>query len=54
MPNWCSNVITLRHEDKRKVKALVKDMKEGKFLSHFIPEPKHFNVLNPTTGEWEY
>ena len=29
-------------------------MKEGKFLSHFIPEPKHFKVLNTTTGEWEY
>ena len=54
MPNWCSNYITLRHEDKTKVKALVEDMKEGNFLAHFIPEPKHFKVLNTTTGKWEY
>lgn len=40
MPNWCSNSVTIRHENTAKLKELVTAMNEGKFCSHVIPLPK--------------
>jgi len=45
MPNWCSNWVSLTHDDKSKVKALVEDMQKGNFLAHFLPEPNYDGTI---------
>lgn len=53
MPNYCDNMVTLRHEDKSKVDALEVELSKktedhrfnGEFFNHLRPNP---------TGEWEY
>lgn len=48
MPNWCDNGLTLSHEDKTKVDALVAELsnKEGVgTFQHLLPNP---------SGEWDY
>jgi hypothetical protein len=40
MPNWCSNSVTITHEDPAKIAALTEAMKENRFLDHIIPVPK--------------
>ncbi len=53
MPNWCDNVVTLRHADKTKIDALDAEMSkrndallfEGQLLQHLVPNP---------SGEWNY
>ena len=40
MPNWCSNVVEIQHDDPFKIKFLADAMKEGKFLDYVIPVPK--------------
>jgi hypothetical protein len=40
MPNWCSNGVTISHEDPAKIAALATAMREGKFLDHVIPVPQ--------------
>ena len=46
MPNWCDNMVTLRHEDKTKVDALCKELEgDQNILNHLRPNP---------TGEWQY
>ena len=53
MPNWCDNMVTLRHDDKAKIDALDEEMSkknaalhfEGQLLQHLVPNP---------SGEWDY
>ena len=45
MPNWCSNSLSLSHEDPAMLDRAEKAIKAGTFLNEFIPNPK---------GEWEY
>lgn len=48
MPNWCDNSVTLRHDDKSKVDALVACMEnkeDQNFMNHLRPNP---------AGEWQY
>jgi len=40
MPNWCSNSVTITHEDPAKIAALAEAMEKGRFLDHIIPVPK--------------
>lgn len=40
MPNWCSNGVTISHEDPAKIKALAEAMKDGKFCNFVIPVPQ--------------
>lgn len=39
MPNWCSNTLTLTHEDPTMIARAKKAFAEGKFLNEFIPVP---------------
>lgn len=54
MPNWCDNIVTLRHQDKSKLDGLrkeleKKDPKTNNSLGEF------FNYLHPNPdGEWDY
>ena len=43
MPNWCSNVVEIQHDDPFKIKFLADAMKEGKFLDYVIPVPKELS-----------
>lgn len=48
MPNWCDNVVTLRHEDISKVDALATELSKegnGEMFNHLRPNP---------AGEWQY
>jgi len=45
MPNWCSNSVTLRHEDPAQIARAVEAFKRGEFLAELVPNP---------TGEWDY
>lgn len=48
MPNWCDNILTLRHSDKSKVAALAAELSSegnGQMFNHLRPNP---------TGEWQY
>jgi len=53
MPNWCSNGITLRHEDPQMIDRAAKALQEGKFLQEFIPCPAELveAVANFETNE---
>ena len=53
MPNWCSNSLTLRHDDSTKLDALEAQLKKVS-----DPEAKEDDVLNflipNPAGEWDY
>ena len=53
MPNWCENWVSLSHDDESKVKALIEDMREGKFLAHFLPEPKYKHKDDWYNWRWD-
>ena len=40
MPNWCSNVVEVQHEDPALITAIADAMRDGKFLNHVIPVPQ--------------
>lgn len=45
MPNWCSNHLTLKHKDPRKIDLAVLAFTDRKFCETFVPLPN---------GEWNY
>lgn len=47
MPNWCSNTLTLRHDDPAMIARAKAAFVSGKFLSEFIPVPRE---LSDTTS----
>jgi len=53
MPNWCSNVVEIHHDDKEKIDAIEKE------YNRVEKDPKIFNVIRPippehATGEGWY
>lgn len=40
MPNWCSNTLTLRHDEPAMIARAVEAFNRGEFLNEFIPVPK--------------
>jgi len=40
MPNWCSNTVTLEHEDPAMIERARKAFNEGRLLDEFIPVPQ--------------
>jgi hypothetical protein len=45
MPNWCSNTITVSHEDGKQMAKFEKAMGEGNLFQTFVPL---------SSGEWDY
>jgi len=43
MPNWCSNNLTIEHEDRAKVMEFVHAYKEGRACDHYLPVPRDEN-----------
>jgi hypothetical protein len=50
MPNWCSNGVTITHEDSAKITALAEAFKEGKFCNHVIPVPEDLQIVAGRVG----
>lgn len=46
MPNWCSNVVTLVHEDRTMISRAVKSAQKNALLNEFVPVPQ---ALTDTT-----
>lgn len=46
MPNWCSNTLTLVHEDRKMISRAVKAAKNDSLLNEFVPCP---DALSTTT-----
>lgn len=45
MPNWCSNTLTISHEDPAQIARAVEGFKRGELLQTLVPNP---------AGEWSY
>lgn len=45
MPNWCSNTLTLTHNDPAKITQAVEAFKKGEFFQTLVPNP---------SGTWDY
>lgn len=45
MPNWCSNVLDISHEDADKMREVAVAYNEGRLFEYFMPLPN---------GEWNY
>jgi hypothetical protein len=50
MPNWCSNGVSIRHEDPAKIAAMANAMREGKFCNHVIPVPVDLQIVAGRVG----
>jgi hypothetical protein len=50
MPNWCSNGVTITHEDPSKIAALAEAMRDGKFCDHVIPVPEDLQIVAGRVG----
>jgi len=50
MPNWCSNQITIRHDDYRMISRAKKAFLEGKLLEEFVPVPEDLKNSETTTN----
>jgi hypothetical protein len=50
MPNWCSNELTLEHDDPTMIDIAVKGFEEGKLLHTFVPVPEE--LLDDRTGSF--
>lgn len=40
MPNWCSNTLTLVHEDRKMISRAVKSAQKDALLNEFVPVPQ--------------
>jgi hypothetical protein len=50
MPNWCNNVLTLKHNDPAMIALAVKAFEAGNLFNEFIPMPDELQDGN----EWSY
>lgn len=50
MPNWCSNVVRLRHKDPAMIARAAKGFKDGALLQTFIPCPQ--DLVDTTAGRF--
>ena len=51
MPNWCNNRVSIYHEDRSKVEALVEAIKEGNFCKSIVPIPEDLNIVAGRVGD---
>jgi hypothetical protein len=45
MPNWCSNHLTITHEDPEKLQAVANAYNQGAFLKTLLPYPKELDIV---------
>lgn len=46
MPNWCSNIVTLVHEDRKMISRAIKSAQKDALFNEFVPVPQ---ALSDTT-----
>lgn len=51
MPNWCNNRVSIYHEDRSKVEALVEGIKAGNFCKTVVPIPEDLNIVAGRVGD---
>ena len=51
MPNWCSNVIELSHEDPKMLERAVSALNRGEFLEEFVPVPESLKIVAGSVGD---
>ena len=51
MPNWCSNNLTLTHEDPAMITRAYDALERGEFLSEFIPVPQQLKIVAGRVGD---
>lgn len=52
MPNWCSNTLTLEHDDPQMIRRAKEAMDRGEFLNEFIPVPEELkNTMAGSYGD---
>lgn len=44
MPNWCSNSLTLRHEDAAQIERVSRACGTGELLNEFVPVPEDLRI----------
>ena len=51
MPNWCSNNLTLEHDDPAMIKRAYDALERGEFLNEFIPVPEDLKITAGFLGD---
>ena len=51
MPNWCSNTVTLEHEDPAMIARAKAAFARGEFLNEFIPIPQDLHIVAGSVGD---
>lgn len=46
MPNWCNNVVTIKHKNKKALDRVAKAFNEERLCAEFIPIPKELEEVN--------
>ena len=44
MPNWCENILQLKHSNKSKLEEALQAFKDEKLLDWFVPMPDHIKL----------
>ena len=50
MPNYCSNYLTLTHEDPKMITRAKDALERGEFLAEFIPVPEELQIVAGSVG----
>ncbi len=53
MPNWCSNTLTLEHDDPAMIKRAYDALERGEFLNEFCPVPEDLQIVAGRVGDDE-
>ena len=53
MPNWCSNTLTLAHEDPAMIKRVQAAVAQGELLNEFVPVPEALKITAGTLTDEE-
>ena len=51
MPNWCSNTLTITHEDPTMIVRAKAAFANGEFLNEFIPVPEDLKITAGKLGD---
>ena len=52
MPNWCSNTLTLTHEEPAMIKRVEASFSEGRLLEEFVPMPEGADWYSHNIEHW--
>ena len=53
MPNWCSNYLTIEHEDPEIIKKFAEGANSGEMFATFVPVPEDEDASSNWGTKWE-